>query len=267
VDPTNADRIVATINRYADASGGGGEDSVLVSSDRGEHFVEYLKVTEIGGVAFAPDGRLWIGDLGESTNPRAPYGLWFAPSLDEPATRLALGDYPVQCLGYNPANDTLYACQHWIFGAVDQDSGELSALMNLRNVQDFVQCDGVDAAAACEMQLCGAYCGFGHFGVAPVCQAYDTPTCGKAVAEAEQGMTAVPPTPPAPSPDRNDSASSSSNLDAAQAAMPQQRHHGGDGGCSVTELGTHSARGVLGFSSAMLLLQVLARAGRRRGVR
>lgn len=270
VDPTNPDRIVATISRYADNNGNGGEDSILVSSDRGEHFAEYLKITEIGGLTFAPDGRLWIGDKGESTNPRAPNGLWFAPSLDVPATRLALGDYPVQCLGYNLANDTLYACQHWIFGTVDKDSGELSSLLNLRDVQDFVQCDGVDPVAACDMQLCGAYCGYGHFGVAPVCQVYDTPTCGKAVAaaEAELGMPAAPDVPPpAQSPSPDDAASSSANLHDVQGATSAPQRKSRDAGCSVAALGANRARGVLGFGAAMLLIQVLERARRRRTTR
>ena len=36
---------------------------------------------------------------------------------------------------------------------------------------------------ACKMQLCGAYCGAGHFAQAPLCEAYDMPgMCGPSVA-------------------------------------------------------------------------------------
>src|SRR5262249_7986808 len=121
----------------------------------------------------------------------APGGLWFAPNLSASATRLAMADFPVECLGYNRANDTLYACQKFAFGTVDQDSGAFSSLVHLRDVHDFVQCDGVDSAAACELQLCGAYCGYGHFGSAPICQVYSKPGCGVEVAQAESDQMMV----------------------------------------------------------------------------
>jgi hypothetical protein len=251
VDPTNGDRLLASVNRYSD-SAGGGEDSVLVSSDRGEHFVEYMTLAEIGGVAFAPDGRVWIGDAGDAFRGQAaPGGLWFAPSLDASASRLPMADYPVQCLAYNHANDTLYACQHWSFGTVDRESGAYRSLLTLRDVQDFVQCSGVDSAAACETQLCGAYCGFGHFGGAPICQVYDTPTCGKAVAMSERGYSMIqaasvqyPPT----------------EQDAGASQNPPQRNK--DTGCAVTEPGAHSASAPFAMAFAALAWRV--RSSRRR---
>jgi MYXO-CTERM domain-containing protein len=187
VDPKNADRIVATINRTPqdNEAAGASDDSVLVSVDRGAHFTEYMKVTEIGGVAFAPDGRIWIGDLGSTSDLTAKKGLWFAKDLDSAATKLTMADYPVQCLGYQKANDTLYACQHFWFGSVKQDSGEFSSIIKFTEVKDFVTCAGTDSAATCQMQLCGAWCGFGHFAQSPVCGAYTTPMCGPQVARAE----------------------------------------------------------------------------------
>src|SRR6185503_9190446 len=101
VDPTNPDRLVISIERPGDAGPlPATADSVLVSSDQGKTFEPYLTVTEIGGVAFAPDGRVWIGDAGNGLDPTQPQGLYFAKSLEEPATKLPMSNYPVQCLGF-----------------------------------------------------------------------------------------------------------------------------------------------------------------------
>jgi hypothetical protein len=183
IDPTNPDRLVASIERSEDGGEppGSARDSVLVSRDQGATFKEYLKVTEIGGVAFAPDGRVWIGDAG-ADDPAQPRGVWFAPSLDVPATKLPKSDYPVSCLGYQKATDTLFACQAWTFGPVDQADGAFVASLDLTKVGGFVECGGAGTAATCQTQACGAYCGLGHYAQAPVCCAYSTPTCGPAAA-------------------------------------------------------------------------------------
>lgn len=184
VDPTNPDRIVISIERPGD-TGTAAEtaDSVLVSDDRGASFKPYLTVTEIGAVAFAPDGRVWIGDAGNSFDLTQPDGLWFAQSLDVPATKLTNGDYPVQCLGYQASTNTLFACQRWSFGPVDTADGSFTTSLAVRRVSSFVDCTGVDMAATCETQLCNAYCGFGHFAEAPLCCSYGTLTCGPAAAQ------------------------------------------------------------------------------------
>jgi hypothetical protein len=184
VDPTNPDRIVVSIERPGDAGTlAQTQDSVLVSSDQGKTFKPYLTVTEIGGVAFAPDGRVWIGDAGNGLDATQPAGLYFATSLDEPATKLTMASYPVQCLDYQQATDTLYACQRWTFGTVDTKDGAFTTSLDVRTVASFVDCSGVDMAAVCQTQLCNAYCGFGHFAQAPVCCAYDTFSCGPAAAQ------------------------------------------------------------------------------------
>lgn len=187
VDPSDPDRLIATISRTRESGqpSASGNDSVLVSTDQGAHFSEYLTITEIGAVTFAPDGRVWIGDAGDTSDASAPKGLWFANSLAEPARKLAQGDYPVQCLAYQSATSTLFACQHFWFGNV-ADDGSFETRLKLNEVKEFVACDGSDTAAACQTQLCGAYCGFGHFAVAPVCGAYDVPDyCGVAVQQIE----------------------------------------------------------------------------------
>lgn len=184
VDPTNPDRIVISIERPGDAGTlAQTQDSVLVSSDQGATFKPYLTITEIGGVAFAPDGRIWIGDAGNGLDASQPAGLYFAASLDKAATKLAMADYPVQCLNYLAAKDTLYACQRWTFGTVAAKDGAFTTSLDVRTVASFVDCSGVDMAAVCQTQLCNAYCGLGHFAQAPVCCAYDTFNCGPAAAE------------------------------------------------------------------------------------
>ncbi len=197
VDPSNPDRIVIAINKPEGSSTTGADltDTVRVSSDQGATFTDYLQVTEIGGapvgssstptpgVAFAPDGRVWIADSGSTSDNTLPRGLWFAQSLDQQATKLPMADYPVQCLAYQNANNTLYACQHWWFGPVDQTTGAFNSMMKVTDVADFVSCPGVDMAMTCKPQLCNAYCGFGHFAQAPVCGAYSDPNCGPLAAE------------------------------------------------------------------------------------
>ena len=181
VDPTNPDRIVISLHSESV------DDQLLVSSDKGATFSEYLTLTDIGGVAFAPDGRIWIGDKGSTTDLNASTGLFAAASLDKPAQKIA--DYVVQCLAYEPTSSTLYACQHWFLGKVDTSTGEFNSIFKLTEAQGFLSCPGQDMAATCKTQLCSAYCGAGHFAQAPLCTAYDEPGfCGPSVSP-EMGGT------------------------------------------------------------------------------
>jgi MYXO-CTERM domain-containing protein len=179
VDPTNPARLVVTVDRNDT------DDSVFVSDNEGESFTEYLKITQIGGLAFRPDGRIWIGDNGDATMPMKPSGLWTAASLDEPAKQIA--DYVVQCLAYEPKSEQLYVCQHWWMGTADPEKGTFDELFRLTEAKDFLKCDGQDLPMECKMQLCGAYCGPGHFAQAPLCEVYTDPLCGPAVAPDASG--------------------------------------------------------------------------------
>jgi hypothetical protein len=132
-------------------------------------------------MAWAPDGRVWIGDMGGD----ASRGLWAAPNIDTAPQQLPMADYAVQCLAYRPETDTLYACQHFWLGEVGADTGAFSTRLSFATVGELVTCSGQDIAHSCEQQLCGAYCGVSHFAAAPVCGAYDNPGCGVPVARAE----------------------------------------------------------------------------------
>jgi MYXO-CTERM domain-containing protein len=91
----------------------------------------------------------------------------------------------VQCLGWAEDTKTLYACQRFWFGSVNQMSGEFTTTLRFTEVPKFVTCPGEDPAMQCKTQLCLDYCGPAHFAVAPVCSAYDQPDCGKPVAAME----------------------------------------------------------------------------------
>jgi hypothetical protein len=184
IDPANPDHVAVLVDRSSAA------DNILISRDRGSALTPYLQVEEYGGFAWATDGRIWIGE--SSTGAGTGGGLWAAPNLDSAPARLAMADYTVQCLSYHEASSGLYACQHFWLGQVDPGSGAFATLLSFTGVDAFVSCDGSSTAASCEMQLCGAYCGAGHFAVAPVCAAYDKPGCGVSVAREESGAAAQP---------------------------------------------------------------------------
>jgi hypothetical protein len=179
VDPSNSDRLLIVVERPT------APDTVLVSRDGGKTTTKYLEIEDPGGIAFAPDGKVWIGDLGATSGSQATRGLYSAPNLDAMPVRLGMATYPVQCLGYAKDTNTLYACQRFWFGKVDQESGEFTSMLRFTTVPAFVSCSGEDTAAQCKAQLCLDYCGPAHFAVAPVCSAYDEPSCGKPVALAE----------------------------------------------------------------------------------
>jgi hypothetical protein len=115
--------------------------------------------------------------------------LWAAPDLDTAPVRLAMADYTVQCLSYHAPSNTLYACKNFWLGEVEPASGAFASVMSFAAVSDLVNCDGSSTAQLCEAQLCSAYCGPGHFAVAPACAAYDAPGCGVAVAMQEAADT------------------------------------------------------------------------------
>jgi hypothetical protein len=196
IDPTDPDTVIASLT-IAEAQGvpaAESKDHVIVSHDRGATFEEYLTVSELGGVVFDAEDRLWIGDGGSIFDTNATQGLWSSTSLAEDAEKV--NDGAVQCLAFQPATDTLYACQHQSLATVDRAHGAaLEQALLATEVQGFTACDGADMAAACEQQLCGAYCGYGHFAQAPVCEAYSSSTCGPSVAIVEgtsdAGMSAA----------------------------------------------------------------------------
>lgn len=177
VDPNNPDRIVASIARENKP------DDLLLSSDQGAHFEPYLEVSDLGAIALAPDGRVWIGEPSSISNPSASKGLWFAASLDAKPSKVA--DFGVECLVYQPQSKTLLACQAAAFGKVDTTSWEFTQYSHFNAIKNFVSCSDKEIAKVCEAQMCLDYCGPMHYAQAPLCCAYNTETCGPLVAKME----------------------------------------------------------------------------------
>jgi MYXO-CTERM domain-containing protein len=172
VDPSNPDRIVINVSRDRTPKNVPLADSVLVSTNRGESFEEWAEVTKFGGIAFASNGEVWIGDGGDTSTPNAPRGILHAASVeDEPET--FTDAYPVNCLVHG--GDALYVCQRFAFGRASLDDGEFTPALELSKLETMNQCEGTDTVAVCRQQLCTGLCGTGHFAQAPMCAAsYDS---------------------------------------------------------------------------------------------
>ncbi len=173
VDPTNADRIVVSLRFEAEEAGATkpSRDRVLVSDDRGKSFSEYLDLTQFGGVDFAPDGRIWIGDRGDSLDSDAPSGLFFATSLAEAPTRVD-DTLALRCVDYRPGSDEVFVCQPYEAGRIAVDGSGYARDFAFDAVLDFVACDGLDFAPICAEALLGGWCGASHFPQAPLCCGY-----------------------------------------------------------------------------------------------
>jgi hypothetical protein len=248
IDPLDPDTIVASLRR-PDSLGIAWKDSsdqVLISRDGGATFRSLLTLAEFGGAAFTPEGRLWIGDGGNIFDRDAPQGLWVATDT---GTQLQhIGDARTTCLAYHPGSDTLFACETQSIGRIHVEDGSYEVLMRSQNAPELVQCDGVDVPAECEMQLCGAYCGMGHFPQAPLCRAYTGPFCGPAAAIAA-GTLEV------------DAGGTDAGTDAGLAARDAGSGHARDAqGCGCTIAGAGRGTGALIAPGAALA----ALAGRRR---
>jgi hypothetical protein len=261
IDPKNPDTIIASVllPGARDVPWKDSKDLVLVSKDRGETFETYYTGAEVGAATFTPDGVLWIGDVGSIFERDAPKGLWKSTSLDTPPERLS--EVATQCLTYQPASDTLYACQAQSLGSVDRATGEITTLLRFNAAKQMAWCPGQDIAATCEMQLCGSYCGLGHFAQAPLCRAYDTPRCGPAAAAMEGsgdlGVTLSSQdaaTPTTRAPDAGTGAAS-----AADAATTPTTDAGSSSDCGCGVLGSRGAPAAGGFWTVAVLFVVTRR--------
>lgn len=134
VDPTNPDNIVLTLDALS------GMDTVLVSEDQGATMREFIQVSQISGIAFAPDGRLWIGDRGSAQNLMAPRGLWAATSIK--STPKLLNEDRVNCVTYAPLTDTLYVCRRCDMGTVEPSSGAFKEIVSFWNAREIRQLRG-----------------------------------------------------------------------------------------------------------------------------
>jgi len=257
VDPSNPDRLLAYIDRDETS---GTADTVLVSLDGGATFSEYIKeLSDFGGVAIAPDGRVFIGDRGVLLANR-DQGLWSAPNLAEAPTQLT-SEYPVSCLSYQASTDTLFGCDLRGFGKINPETGELSSLMQFNEVQSLNRCPGVDMAATCKVQLCRDYCLLGHFPRTPLCEVYQEEGCGPC-SDAPPGPGCRLEAAGGKSADGGQAASDGGRpraaIDAGKKPEPDD-----DSGCAVSRPG----RGTRAEALALLALGMCGVLGRRRSRR
>jgi hypothetical protein len=162
VDRKNPDRLLFAQARQ------GKPWQLSVSSDRGKTLKPYLEVTHFTGATQAPDGRIWIGDGGDPEKVGTPRGIWHAKSLGE-APRLVAPE-PTSCLAYHQKNDTLLACRRSELGELSTDQHRYLSKVSFNGVHTLVDCEGVDAVAACAEQLCSGYCGETHYPDSALCQ-------------------------------------------------------------------------------------------------
>ncbi|MDH5673295.1 MAG: hypothetical protein OEZ06_14170 [Myxococcales bacterium] len=283
VDPKNPDRILVNISHPEQ------DDVLMVSSDGGETFSEYLTVSEFSGVTFGPEGQLWIGDAGLTINPDAPQGLWAATDLGTAPT-LVTDQYPVNCLSYRE-DGTLFVCQRFSAGRVDPSDGSFSETLNFMEFDEAVDCSaaGIDVVAACEDQFAVQinFCQISHFPEAAFCQPYCVdlkpidicdcdPDTGERVPNQDDGgcpevAVDVPDAPDAGTgmAGAGGTGATGGSVAAADAGAPDAAADAGDtqgGGCSCSLLGARSHdRRLLQWSLLPLLALVLCRARRRAG--
>jgi hypothetical protein len=241
-------------------------DQLLRSDDGGASFEPFLSVTKLGGLVILPDGRVFIGDAGETLDSEAGYGLWAADDLASTPKSLST-TYPVRCLGYRASDQQLLACQRFAFGAVDMNDGEFTPWVRLKEVSQMNSCDGIDVRASCQATLLQAYCGISHFPCAPICDAYGVdlgPLAGDAndpeLARClvRRGvMSAAPPAADAGAADQTGSAAT-----PPTTVEPETPPHTQPGNCALLATPRGSAAGPL--AAALLAAALLLRRRQRR---
>ncbi len=173
IDPTNPDRLVVVIDHESSSGVAVALDQIMVSDDQGATFSEWAGAVSFGGLAFAPDGRVWFGDGGDPAVSSGDKGLYFAASLDAVPAQVN-GDLQVTCVDYVEAADELFVCSKFSAGTADLDTGEVTDQFSFNEVEDFVACADKDVCAACARQLLGNWCGgITHFPESKVCCCYN----------------------------------------------------------------------------------------------
>lgn len=250
-------------------------DPVLFSADTGKTFTQYTEqFGKVGQALVAPDGQLYLSDMGTST---LQGGLWMASDIGSPLEKVA--DYSVHCLGYDKEVEQLYLCKAYELGRFDPASRAYCRMYQLNETADFL-CDlstfpklsPTDMLTTEErvkqQQLCPAWCGASHYASTPFCGHYNDPklVCGVSARAydlmPEPGLRWVEPPgtdePRCPVLEPAGSAgdagviadASTSDPDAAVTTPAKKK---GDDGCSIGRQGGSSAL----WLSALTLLVAL----------
>ena len=99
-------------------------------------FEPYVELTQFGGVEMAADGRIWIGDRGDSFDAEAPSGLLFAASLDDEPTRTN-EELQVRCVEHRQDPERLFVCQPFEAGWLGVDGTGYEKSFDFREVDEF----------------------------------------------------------------------------------------------------------------------------------
>jgi hypothetical protein len=167
VDPTNPKRLLAANTDDIAA------DTLLISEDEGATFQPYGELRELTGIAFAPDGTVYVGDQGDAMDVG---GVWTAPALGQPLTKIE-GTAGIDCVTWSQGKSALYVCQGDRVRLFDpaQSAFVGDDVVRISEVPNVLSCSDADIGAVCQDQLnMGAsWCCTGHYPCTPFCSMYD----------------------------------------------------------------------------------------------
>lgn len=278
IDPTDPNRIAVTQRNLFDSEA---LDKVWVNTAGGapDAWVLVGEVAELGGVTFAPDGRMWFGDnLGS---------VYLVPPGS--TTAEALGTEPIRsrCLQYDPIADAPLACRLTDVVAVASD-GSVSPKLDFKSDVSWMTCPDVDMPSACQDQLAGLnWCNITHYPEAKICAEYCYPGLNNdAVADPGTACPAgtitpetvdepivivdpppaVPPVvPPGTVVPPTAGGPPTAVPPSGQPAMPNPSSEAEGSGCGCRLAGNHSEpSGLRPWGAGLLALALLARRRRRR---
>lgn len=259
-DPKQPARLLAVLYRDNAA------DTLLISEDAGASFDVYAEVREVRSVTFAPDGRVYISDAGDSsTAAGASGGLWTAAQLGQPLSKVD-NTTAMDCAVW--LRDALYVCQGNKVRAFDPARATFGAdVVEIGKVASLLSCPGKDVSALCQDQLnMGAsWCCTGHYPCSAFCSAYDVTEshgervfCGRAgiAQDVTSGRTCEPPA--------DAGVVDAGVVDAGVVDAGKGAPKKGDDGCTIGEHRPRRNRVGGALTSLGLLLIMLGRTLRNR---
>lgn len=167
IDPKNPDALFGIVSRpNADEP-----DDLVYSPSRGEpgSWKKLASVMTFGGIAIAPDGKIYFGDEAQDTP-----GLFVLNTPDEEPRALSK-ELAIGCLLWDQDKDRLLACNRWRFGAVGLTDAKFEVLYDARCGSKFEDCPGI--VSSCKSQLAESlnWCAPDHYPQSELCSSYRTP--------------------------------------------------------------------------------------------
>jgi uncharacterized protein (TIGR03382 family) len=150
-------------------------DQLYSSTDGGKTFTLYSKdLLSASQALLLDDGKLLVADSG------SPGGLYLADAIGMPLRKVF--DDTVKCLALQPETKKILMCKAYEIGFFDLASSSFCSTFQFNETVGFVSCPGTDLSTNTKVkdQLCGAWCGPGHYASSPLCAGYNDPSkvCG-----------------------------------------------------------------------------------------